>query len=132
MQERPDAASLLEAVASFLKQDLAPVLEDRGLAFRAQIAASLTTLVASELRSSDARRRSELERLSALMPDLAQAADEDAKAQLRRLNAALVERLRAGAMSPEQLTAVMAHLRATLIETLAVTSPRFDPRATPE
>ena len=69
MQNRPDASTLLDAVASFLMAEVAPKLEgDKALQFRMMIAANLATVVAAELRTEDDRFAAEAQRLKALVP----------------------------------------------------------------
>lgn len=139
-QDEPQGAALLDAVARFLLAEVHPLLggDDRhkGVAFRVLIAANLATIVAAELRGGEARDRGELQRLAALLPDEAaalgvstgepagatRAAD---RAALAGLNQALAQALRAGTLGPERLPQVMAHLRQTLREDLAIANPRF-------
>ena len=72
MQSRPDASTLLDAVAAFLMAEVAPKLEaDKALQFRVMIAANVTTVVAAELRTEDDRFAAEAERLKALVPEAA-------------------------------------------------------------
>lgn len=129
MQTRPDASTLLEAVATFLFTEVAPKLEaDKGLQFRLMIAANLSTVVAGELRTEDDRFAAEAARLSALLPGLADAAKlssprrDHRLAALATLEAALAARLRE--LGPDD--AALAHLFETAKETLRVTNPRFE------
>lgn len=129
MQNRPDASTLLEAVAGFLLSEIAPKLEaDKSLQFRLMIAANLASVVAGELRTEDDRFAAEAARLTALLPNLADRArlssprrDQRMEA-LAALDAALAARLRA--QGPD--AASLEHLWATAKQTLAVTNPRFE------
>ena len=127
MQNRPDASTLLDAVASFLMGEVAPKLEaDKALQFRMMIAANLATVVAAELRTEDARFAAEAQRLSALVPSQSQLLysprRSERMAALAMLEAALVNKLRE--QGPDE--AIANHLWETAKETLQVTNPRFD------
>ena len=133
MQNRPDASTLLDAVAAFLMAEVAPKLEaDKALQFRVMIAANVTTVVAAELRTEDDRFAAEAERLKALVPEAAGLPStalgmngvrrDERMAALAALEAALVERLRN--KGPD--AAVLEHLWETAKQTLQVTNPRFD------
>lgn len=128
MQNRPDASTLLDAVASFLMAEVAPTLEaDKPLQFRMMIAANLATVVAAELRTEDDRFAAEAARLKSLVPpenaDLTSPRRDQRMAALAELEAKLVERLRA--KGPDAAT--LEHLWETAKQTLQVTNPRFDP-----
>lgn len=117
MQTRPDHSTLLEALAQFLLDEIAPRLEaDKGLQFRVLIAANLAAMVAGEARTLDARAQAERQRLRALMPDVA---GDD----LEALNHELVLRLRARSVDAG---AALDHLLTTARETLEVINPRFE------
>lgn len=124
MQTRPDHPTLLDALASFLMADVLPKLEaDKALQFRALIAANLATVVASELRTQEARLASEGNRLLTVLGAAGPPPDE---AALEQLNRELARTLRAGTMDPQQQALALEHLLATARETLEVTNPRFD------
>jgi propanediol dehydratase small subunit len=127
MQNRPDASTLLDAVASFLMAEVAPKLEaDKALQFRMMIAANLATVVAAELRTEDERFAAEAERLKALVPSdtgkLSSPRRDERMAALAELNEALVRRVRE--KGPDEAT--LNHLWETAKQTLQVTNPRFD------
>ena len=129
MQNRPDAPTLLDAVASFLLEEIGPKLEaDKALGFRLMIAANLTTIVANELRSEDERFAAETAGLKRLLPKLADDAPLNSPrraerlAALSTLEAALAKRLRTE--GPDE--AALKHLWETAQQTLKVTNPRFD------
>lgn len=126
MQIRPDAATLLDAVATFLMSEVAPKLEgDKALQFRLIIAANLATVVASESRTEDERFADESKRLSRLFPDTAElssARRQERLAALSTLEAALCARLRAEGPSE----AIFEHLFETAKSTLKTTNPRFE------
>lgn len=122
MLERPDEPALLEALAKFLMADLHPAVKDKKLAFRVLIAANLAGTLATQLRSREGHQAAELQRLRALL-------GEGAAGGLRELNAALVERLKAGGVSGEELARIRAHVKQSLLEALSVVNPSFDTSA---
>jgi hypothetical protein len=131
MQQRPDKAALMEALAQFLMSEVYPAIPDKKLNFRVLIAANLATIVASELKTEDERAASELSRLQALLPgvsdgDPSKMTDKARAEALSALNRALATGLRERRFSPELMPRVQAHLRQTLSETLGVVNPRFD------
>lgn len=143
MRDRPDAPTLLRAIARFLDKEARPAIardpkapsrEPQALAFRVLVASHLAGLVASEMEAGPGLDRRELEGLVALLPDFVPPpADATSEADPRRVHRAyaaeLAARIRAGAFGPEALVAVRAHVLATLRAELAVTNPRFDPHA---
>ena len=130
MQYRPDKGALLDAVATFLDQQVRPAASaDPALAFRVRIAANLARIAAQETRVEDAHDASELASLLEILPEEAgQLPKLEDGAQRREaimnLNAVLARRIRAGDFDGD--AAVTSHLRRTLIQKLAVTNPRFD------
>ena len=129
MQNRPDASTLLDAVASFLLGEVAVKLEaDKALQFRMMIAANLASVVASELRTEDDRFAAEAARLTALLPAVADPAKlcsprrDQRLAALATLEAALAARIRE--QGPDDRT--LNHLWETAKQTLQVTNPRFE------
>ena len=126
MQDRPDKATLLDAVAVFLNEELRPHVEDKALAFPVLIAANLARIVADEVRMEQDNNTAELGRLQALLPDIN--TDGEHPAQIQQLNDALSERIREKAFGPDQVPIVWSHVMQTLREKLAVVNPRFDAR----
>lgn len=118
MRNRPDASTLLDAVASFLMAEVAPRLDaDKALQFRMMIAANLATVVAAELRTEDDRFAAEAERLKALVPG-----DASKLSSPRR-----DERMAAlAAMEAGPDDATLNHLWETAKQTLQASNPRFD------
>jgi len=95
MQDRPSVSELLRAVRGFLEDDLVPALEGRRR-FHALVAANVLTIVEREL-----------------------GVEEE---QLTRL----VERIRSGEADAGDLALrVRAHVRATVLEKLAVANPKY-------
>ena len=127
MQDRPDARELLAAVRAFLDEQVVPAL-DGTRQFHARVAANVLGIVGRELELGEAQLRAERDRLAALLG--AGPADHGAGGELaasvRALNAELAARIRRGDADTEPLrTRVLAHLRATAEERLAIANPRY-------
>jgi hypothetical protein len=133
MQDRPDASTLLEAVARFLGEEVRPAVSDPALSFRVLIAASLSATVARELATTEEQDQAQLERLRALLPDVAPPGltserRAERHAAIATMEDELAARIRDDRLTDGQLLAAHAHVERTLAEKLAVTNPRFDLR----
>ncbi|MCC6849697.1 MAG: hypothetical protein IT294_14430 [Deltaproteobacteria bacterium] len=128
MQDRPDASELLEAVRAFLDEQVVPALEGT-TQFHARVAANVLAIVAREIVHGERSLRAEWGRLVALLEKPASeapASEEALRTAVRELNAELVERMRAGATDQGPWdAAVLAHLRATAAERLAIANPKY-------
>lgn len=131
VQTRPDASTLLDAVASFLLEEVSAKLkDDKALSFRVIIAANLASIVANELRTQDERFSHEARRLKTLLPGIADDAKlwsskgHDRGEALLALERELAVRLRSGRIKIDDK--VIDHLAQTARDTLAVTNPRFE------
>jgi len=118
MQDRPDAAELLEAVAEYLFAELRPEVphEQR---FKVLVAANVCAVVARELQAGEAPDREDFELFSELLGESATPPDEpDALAERARESAAeLARRLRSGELDDriDELTPRLAeHVRRKL------------------
>jgi len=127
MQDRPTIAELLEAVRHFLEVDVVPAL-DGPKKFHARVAANVLAILDRELRSEDAQLRAEWCRLDALLgaveplPD----APRERHRRLRARTEMLCERIRSGdADAGPWRAAVLAHVRQTVVDKLAVTNPKY-------
>ena len=134
MQDRPDKATLLDAVARFLVAEVKPAIADPAIGFRTLIAAQLASVVAREIRAEDEHDEAELARLRALLPEVGidetKLARRDGRHEIFvRLNAELAARLRDGRVGEGELARVRAHLAQTLREKLSVVTPHFDTTA---
>jgi hypothetical protein len=133
MQDAPDKAVLLDAVARFLAMEVRPALSDPALGFQVLIAANLATIVAAEIRGEDVQDAAQLERLEKLarpevpVPPLP-ATKAERYARIRALEAELVERIKGRTLGASEIGAAWAHVKQTLREKLAVVNPRFDLR----
>ena len=132
MQDRPTKIELLHGISEFLMHQLRPAVDNPALSFRVLIAANLASIIAGELQNEGDHDARQLERLQALMPDVAVTdaqqgpAEVESQAAIAALNKALVSRIQAGGLSDAERAAIWTHLHATLREKLSVLNPRFD------
>ncbi len=130
MQDRPDKATLMDAVAEFLTEEVRPQIADKALSFRCLITANLASIVAREIRTEHNHNAAQMRRLSALLPEVDLSATQEAEttdrhAAIRALNHALVAKIKAGDFDERQQAAVWSHVNETLREKLSVINPRF-------
>jgi hypothetical protein len=114
MREQPSAAELIDAVAGFITNELAPTLTGR-LAFHARVAANALAIVRREIELGPAADRADAERLAAL---LGMQGDNVA------LTEELCRRIEAGEIAADD-PALIEHLWATTLATLAVDQPNY-------
>jgi hypothetical protein len=114
LYDQPTAAELIEAVAGFLREEVQPQLSGR-LAFHARVAVNVLELVKRQLALGPAAEAGEGARLAALL---------GADGPLGDLEAALCERIAAGAVAPSDAK-LIEHLWATTLDTLAVDQPNY-------
>lgn len=132
MQNRPDKAALLNAVARFLEREIKPQVSDPSLSFRLLIAANLCQLVAGEIQMEDLATHAELDRLAALLPDVdidlavARQSREGRVRAIEQMNRALGDHIASGAIEAAPGSAVWEHVVTTLRGELFTSSPRFD------
>lgn len=114
MQDRPSAAELLDAVASFLVSETAPRLDSR-LRFHARVAANVLGIVRRELELAPSQLAVQRELLTGL---LGRHGDPP------ELWAQLAAEIRAGVFDDrqEELTAV---LRTITAQKLAIANPEY-------
>jgi hypothetical protein len=128
MQDRPTVQELLEAVRSFLEADVVPAL-DGPRQFHARVAANVLAIVGREVAGEEAALAAEWQRLATLLgtePAARPPGLDGLRAAVRDATAALAERIRRGdADAPPFRDAARAHVRATVLEKLAVANPRF-------
>lgn len=111
----PPAATLLEAAATDLERDVLPALSGFPK-FRARVIANVLKVLVRELQDGAAADAAELARLRALL---------DAPAgELPALREQLARRIDAGAIALED-ESLIAHLRESLREALAIDSPAW-------
>lgn len=125
MQDKPTATELLDALAVFLRDEVAPRL-DGGLRFKALVGANVAGIVSREIALGAAQDRAQLERLERLLGTPAGESPEDLAAAVRDLSFDLCRRIDAGEADSGPLRdEVIAHLRATVDEKLAIDNPKL-------
>jgi hypothetical protein len=117
MQDAPTAAELIEAVRGFIENEVHETAEGR-TKFHARVAMNVLAIVRRELELGPAMDTAERERLLVLLPEMAR------ESSLVELNVALAERIREGSFADSR-DAVVAHLRETLRDKLAIANPRY-------
>ena len=125
MQDRPTCSELLQAVQQFLEIDVVPALEGPKK-FHARVAANVLAIVRRELESEEVQLLAEWSRLDGLFGTVPLPGQRDAlREQLRQRTAELAERIRHGdADAGDWRRAVLAHVRQTVVDKLAVANPR--------
>lgn len=119
MQDAPDPAQLLAAVARFLRDDAGPALAhagDNALAYQARVAANMLAIASRQAALAPTQAAAELARLQAL---LGQTAD------LAALNQQLAERIANGDIGLDH-PGLMDHLWRSTLDKLAVDQPGYD------
>ena len=128
MQDRPDARELLDAVRGFLEEQVVPALEGTRQ-FHARVAANVLAIVGRELADGERALRDEWRDLIELLAVVDAPEPRDGPALLaavRALNGELAARIRAGDADDGPWRArVVAHLKRTADERLAIANPRY-------
>lgn len=119
---RGAGSAVLEALARFLEERVKPGLGDPALGYRALVGASLARSLAAEARGGAEREARESARLTELVGG----------GRLAEQRRELVVRIQGRKLSGETLERARGILVESLRESLAVTSPKFDPDATVE
>jgi len=126
MQDNPSKDDLLRAVSRFLKEELRPALDNKGLQFRALTASNLIRMVADELAVESDADQTELNGLLKLFPEASYSSElnpEQRCAAILELREALAKQIRRGDI--EDRDEVFRFLKENLASKLAVVSPRF-------
>jgi len=126
MQDKPTSIELLEALAAFLREEVAPQLEG-GLRFKALVGANVAGIVAREIALGPQQDRAQLERLAALLgEDAAAVPAEEVAARVREWSRELCRHIDEGdADSGPWREKLLEHLRACVTEKLAVDNPKL-------
>jgi hypothetical protein len=125
--ERPTKRELLLAVQKFLERDLLPGLEGVHR-FHARVAVNVLGIVSRELALEGAQRPAQHARLAALLgrDEPAPAGPEALERAIEALERELVARIRSGfGDAPDEKQRLLAHLRATAAERIAVSNPNW-------
>ena len=118
MQDRPTPDELLEAVAAFLREQVAPGDASGAVAFHARVAANVLDIVRRQLALAPAAHERERAALVKLL-------DADAGSDLVQLNRMLCERIARGAMTLET-PGLAACLWQITLDKLAVDQPSYE------
>jgi hypothetical protein len=125
MNDRPDARNLLETARSIFLAEILPALPAASR-YTALMIANAMAIAQREIAAGEAPLRAECERLSAL---LAESAGTPGGADLREMlagyNRRLIGEIRAGRFDGEARAALLAHLRRTTEDKLAVSNPKL-------
>jgi len=126
MQDRPTILELLDAVRGFLEKDAVEAL-DGTAKFHARVAANVLAIVMREIELEPLQLAAEWERLDQLLGvETAPAAPDELRDAVRARTEALCARIRAGEADAGELrAAVLAHVRATVREKLAIANPKL-------
>lgn len=116
MQDRPDIAELLEAVAAFLREQVVPATEGQ-VAFHARVAANTLDIARREVQLGPTAQAGELTRLHALL-------GPGAPADLAEANRLLCTRIATGELGPAT-PGLIDHLRQTTHNKLAIDQPGY-------
>ena len=114
LQDRPTAPELLDAVAGFLEQDVAPLLDAR-LRFHARVAVNVLRILEREWEMAPAQRERQRELLRALLGRDGEPAE---------LWAGLARAIREGALDGSR-SDVLAALREITAQKLAIANPGY-------
>jgi hypothetical protein len=126
MQDRPTTQELLEAVRHFLEMDVVAALEGTKR-FHARVAANVLAIVGRELALESQHLRREWHRLDSLLGTAPMPAESSAiKQALRERTETLCDRIRRGdADAGAFRTALLDHVRQTVLEKLAIDNPKL-------
>lgn len=114
MQDEPTPVELIQAVADFLRADIAPQVSGHA-AFKLRVALNALDLVTRQLERESGGNAAEAERLSRLL---------GVDGPLRDLNRALSARIAAGEMDAAT-PGLLDHLWLTTLDKLAVDQPNY-------
>ncbi len=113
-QDRPHAPELLRAIREFLGNDVLPKLEGR-TQFHVKVAMNSLAILEREATHGPEADAAELARLKKLL---------GREGSLPELNAELASQLREGRRD-ETDSELMAHLRATIADKIAISNPKW-------
>jgi hypothetical protein len=114
MQDEPTPTELINAVAEFLRTEIAPMISGHN-AFKLRVASNALDLVARQLTLASASDAAEMAGLQALL---------QTQGSLAELNRALADRIAAGE-ADLQTPGLADHLWQTTLAKLAVDQPNY-------
>ena len=124
MNDRPDAAELLEAARRTLTDAILPRVPEE-LRYSALMVANAMAIAAREHAAGDAAAQAELARLRALYAESPQAVAGAALASaLQDCNRRLAADIRAGAFDGRRRGELLEHLQRTAADQLAIANPK--------
>ena len=128
MQDRPEAADLLDAVQELLMKEIMPKLEgDDGLSYKTLVSWNMLGIIARELRTGESLANDELARLQKILgennSEIA-ATYVEKRGQIDSLNKKLVAKIRAEKISSPG-NDIWEHVKQSAKEKLNVSNPRF-------
>ena len=128
MLDKPDARALLEAVGSFLTEEIAPVVDAR-VRFRALVAANVVRIALRELELGPRLLEQECARLRELLGEPTPAQSPATESLARELNAKLCARIESGQADGGEFRArVLDYLRVAVGAKLAIDNPKVGGR----
>jgi hypothetical protein len=127
MNDRPDAAELIDAVRGFLETELLPALGDARLRFHALVAANVLSVALRELKGEEPGLAEEWRLLAPLVGESGEppARLSDLRTGVRDLNERLCAAIRSGAFDGERFGEVISVLRRLVVRKLEVANPRY-------
>jgi hypothetical protein len=127
MFDHPTAAELIAAARAQIEQNVIPALVEPRLRFQTLVAANVLAVAERELAAGEAYLAAAWGRLAALEnSDAELPAGAALREAVARQSQRLCERIRAGAYDEgPQRQALLAHLRQTAEDELAVANPRY-------
>ena len=127
MYDHPTAAELIAAARMQLEQQVIPSIAEPRLRFQTLVAANVLAIVERELAAGEAYLAAAWQRAADLQGDAAdQPAGEMLRADVASQARRLCEDIRAGIYDDRlRHQALLAHLRRTAEEELAVANPRY-------
>ena len=118
MQDRPSPAELIEAVATFLREQMVTPAGGAAVSFHARVAANALDIVQRELKLAPEANAREMARLHALL-------GADMPVDLPEANRLLCARIASGDMTLAT-PGLVEHLRHATHDKLAVDQPGYD------
>jgi hypothetical protein len=127
MFDHPSAAELIAAARMQLEQQVIPSIAEPRLRFQTLVAANVLAIVERELTAGEAHLAAAWQRVGELQGDIgAKPAGEALRAAVAMQARRLCADIRDGVYDdPVREQALLAHLRRTAEEELAVANPRF-------
>ncbi len=120
-QDRASAEELLGGVEKFLRNDVLPQLSGASI-YKCRVAANMLSIVQRELAQGGDADKAELAGLQTLLGR--DSSEAEVPLALDDLNKELCAKIRSGELDGQR-AALMAHLRATLQDKLAIANPKY-------